>query len=172
MGQRGIGLIFLLLGLGIVAAAPAVSLECTRAQAPQATCHLSVIGFGVIPYTNLDVPGVVGAVESSMTGREARSSSETDTTTTYHQLVLGTTSGEFRTVWLARHSNGGSAGVTLVDLPPFGEIVTDINQLLEYGRKGETAVYRAVTWTPLLVGSGFALFGLLALVPFASFKAR
>jgi hypothetical protein len=168
MGQKGIGLIFLLLGLGVMAADPVISLQCARGTGPDAICRLSVDGFGVIPYERLDVKGVTGATESATTGLDPGTTRPLDRVVDLQQLVLQTTAGEVRPIWLSRRSAGGSPGFTLVDLPPFGPIVTDINQLLEYGKSGETAKYRALTWVPLLAGGGFALFGLLALIPFAS----
>jgi len=86
------------------------------------------------------------------------------------QLILRSKSGEVRSKWLGRRT-GFSMDHLIVSLPSFNSFVSDMNNLLESGKNGESAEYRAITWLPLCVGLGFMLFGVLAWWPFL-FPAR
>jgi hypothetical protein len=172
MRQKAIGLVFIVLGLGIIAADPVVSLQCTRTAEAEAFCSLSVKLFGVIPVRHMEVEGVVGAEITGQTVRESDVSSDKARMIDIEQLVLNTRAGSVRPAWMVRRQAGGNPGYTLVDLPSFSPFASDLNQLLEYGTKGESVEYRAVTWIPIIVGIGFTVFGFLALWPVMASKRR
>jgi hypothetical protein len=163
MAQKIVGLGFLLLGIAICLMDPVIALKCTRSEDPEATCALAVKAFGVIPLSGMEWQGVTGVTLSSNPWGEPASSARV---VDVEQLILRTKSGEVRPRWLGRRSGGSTPGYVIVDLPPFNSFVTDMNNLIEYGKRGEAAEYKAITWLPVCVGLGFMLFGVLALWPF------
>ena len=164
MGQKIIGAGFLLLGIGICLMDPVIALKCTKAEGPEATCVLAVKALGVIPLAGMEWQEVTGVTVSSRTWYESEGAPVTQD---FQELILRSKSGEVRSKWLTRRS--GATGVMkhiIISLPPFNSFETDMNNLLESGKSGESAEYKAITWLPLCVGLGFVLFGVLALWPF------
>jgi len=169
MGQKIIGIGFLLLGMAICLADPLITLKCTRAEGPEATCALAVKALGVIPLAGMEWQGVTGVSVSSRTWYQSEGA---EVTQDIEQLILHSKSGEVRSKWLGRRSGAtGDLKYVIVSLPPFSSFVTDMTNLIESGKSGESAEYKAITWMPLCVGLGFMLFGLLALWPFL-FRAK
>lgn len=168
MGQKIIGMVFLFLGIAICMLDPVITLKCTRAEDPEATCIVSVKAFGVIPLARMECVGVTGVTLSSRTWRESENSPRVEDV---EQLILRSKSGEVRPKWLGRRS-GVALDYLIVDLPSFNSFVTDMNNLIKFGKSGESAEYKAITWLPLCVGLGFMLFGALALWPFLSSAKR
>ncbi len=169
MGQKIIGVGFLLLGIGICLMDPLITLKCTRAEGPEANCVLSVRALGVIPLARMECQDVTGVTVSSRTWYESEGAQVTED---IEQLILRSKSGDVRSKWLGRRSAAtGAMNHVIVSLPSFNSFVSDMNNLIESGKNGESAEYKAITWMPLCVGLGFMLFGVLALWPFL-FPAR
>ena len=164
MGQKIIGAGFLLLGIGICLMDPVIALKCTKAEGPEATCVLAVKALGVIPLAGMEWQGVTEVTVSSRTWLQSEGAPVTQD---IEQLILRSKSGDVRSKWLGRRSGAtGALKYVIVDLPPFNSFVTDMSHLIESGKNGESAEYKAITWMPLCVGLGFMLFGVLALWPF------
>ncbi len=164
MGQKIIGIGFLLLGMAICLSDPLITLKCTRAEGPEATCALAVKALGVIPLAGMEWQGVTQVAVSSRTRYQSEGAQVTED---IEQLILRSKSGEVRSKWLGRRSGAtGAMNYVIVDLPPFNSFVKDMSDLIESGKNGESAEYKAITWLPLCVGLGFMLFGVLALWPF------
>ena len=162
MGQKMIGIVFLLLGIGICLLDPFIALKCTRSEDPEATCIMSVKALGVIPLADIEWQGVKEVTLSS----DTRSAPEGSTSVVVaEQLILHSKSGKIRPIWLGRRE-GFSSGYVIIDLPPFASFIKDMNDLIKSGKTGESAEYKAITWLPLFVGLGFILFAVLALWPF------
>lgn len=70
-----------------------------------------------------------------------------------------------RSKWLIRRE-GFTPDHLVVSLPPFHSFIQEMENLLEYGKRGDEALYKGFNWVPLCVGLGFMLFGVLALWPF------
>ena len=169
MGQKIIGAGFLLLGIGICLMDPVIALKCTRVEGPEATCALAVKALGVIPLAGMEWQEVTGVTVSSRTWYESEGAPVTQD---FQELILRSKSGEIRSKWLGRREGAtGAMNYVIVDLPPFSSFVTDMSHLIESGKNGESAEYKAITWMPLCVGLGFMLFGVLALWPFL-FRAK
>lgn len=168
MGQKMIGIVFILLGIGICLMDPFIALKCTRSEDPEATCIMSIKALGVIPLAEMEWQGVKEVTLSS----DTRSAPEDSTRVVdAEQLILRSKSGEVRPIWLSR-SEGFSPRYVIIDLPPFTSFIKDMNDLIAFGKSGESAEYKAITWLPLFVGLGFILFGVLALWPFLFFGKR
>jgi hypothetical protein len=153
-----IGVVFVFLGLGIIVMDTEVSLRCVAAPPSGLNCQAARRILGVIPLAGSSVQGVTSA---RVDVNDAQGATP-DQIHGVQRLVLRGRRGNTPLPWFSRRV-GAPQGTVFLELEPFDRVANDITQLAEYGTAGEIAEYRHLVWTPLLVGFGFFIFGILAL---------
>jgi hypothetical protein len=145
--QRLVGLVFILMGGGVLYAVPVSTVSCAKAGA-EVGCTVDRKVAGLVPRAALRLQGVSAAHVRKVS---SSTSSQGSTSSTY-QLYCKTRSGEVA--------------------PPGCDAVNDPSRLEEIAREieglvsseGEAAPFtlRTINWFPILAGGIFLGFGILA----------
>jgi len=145
--QRLIGLVFILLGGGILYAVPVSTVSCSKTGTDVA-CTIDRKVAGLIPRAAIRLAGVSGAavrrVSSSTTSQGSSSST--------YQLYFETPAGEV--------SPPGCDAVN--DPSHLKEIADEIDRLAGSEDAAEPFTLRTVNWFPIIAGGIFLVFGILA----------